>query len=300
MGSPAFAIPSLRALAGRFTIPGVVTQPDRQAGRGRTLTSPPVKQLAEQLGIPVIQPQRFSQPEALEQLRAWEPDVIVVVAFGQILRQPVLDLAPHGCINVHASLLPRWRGAAPVQATILHGDAQTGVSLMRLDAGVDTGPVFCQRSEPILPDDNAASLGQRLAELGATMLVETLPDYLAGKLESHPQDEARATYAPMLKKEDGELDFTKSATSLEHKVRAFKPWPSAYTIWQGEMLKIHRCAAQPFSPDTPPPPPGTRLVYRRLPAIATADGLLALQELQLAGKKVMPGEAFLQGARDWA
>jgi len=191
MGSPDFAIPSLNVLAENYTVVGVVTQPDRPAGRGRDLTPPPVKVLAQQHGLPFIQPDKLRQPEALEQLRLWHPDLIVVAAFGQILRTEVLDLPKWGCLNVHASLLPCWRGAAPVQAAILHGDDQTGITLMRMDPGVDTGPIISQRALSILPQDTAGSLGKRLAVLGAELLIETLPAYLNGQIiprrRTHPR-----------------------------------------------------------------------------------------------------------------
>ena len=180
MGSPDLALPILQALAAHYPIVGVVTQPDRPAGRGQALTPPPVKVLAEKLALPVIQPRRLREPEAMERLRSWAPELIVVAAFGQILRPEVLDLPRYGCINVHASLLPRWRGAAPIQAAILHGDADTGVTIMKMDPGVDTGPLLSQRSLPISPQDTAASLSEKLSALGAELLLETLPAYLKG------------------------------------------------------------------------------------------------------------------------
>ena len=178
MGSPDFALSTLRALHENYPVVGVVTQPDRAAGRGRELKPPPVKTLALELGIPVIQPEKLREPEAMEQLRAWSPDVIVVAAFGQILRQDVLDLPKFGCINVHASLLPRWRGAAPINAAILHGDEETGITIMKMDAGLDTGPILTQRSVRIQPDETAGSLFETLSQLGADLLLETLPGYI--------------------------------------------------------------------------------------------------------------------------
>lgn len=295
MGSPEFALPTLRGLAAGYPVVGVVTQPDRPAGRGRELTPPPVKQLALQLGLPVIQPQRLKEPEAMQQLQDWAPDVIVVAAFGQILRPAVLDLPPFGCVNVHASLLPRWRGAAPIQAAILHGDPQTGVSIMRMDPGVDTGAILSQQATPILPDDTASSLAERLAELGAGLLLETLPAYLKDDLQPQPQDDSLATYAPMLKKEDGQLDFSQPADILARRVRAFHPWPGAFTTWEGQALKIHRAHAV----DAPSTAPATTSVHAGLPALGCAQGLLLLDEVQPAGKRSMPGEVFLRGAKHW-
>ncbi len=187
MGSPEFALPTLRALAERYPVVGVVTQPDRPAGRGGTLKPPAVKQAALRLGLPVIQPEKLRQPEAMARLHAWAPDVIVVVAFGQILRPEVLDLPPFGCVNVHGSLLPRWRGAAPIQAAILAGDVETGITIMKMDAGVDTGPILSQRALPIAPDETGGSLFEKMSRLGAELLLETLPPYLAGELQPRPQ-----------------------------------------------------------------------------------------------------------------
>jgi len=297
MGSPEFAVPTLSALAARYPIVGVVTQPDRPAGRGQVLTSPPVKILAEQLGLPVIQPERLRRPEAMEQLRAWAPDLIVVAAFGQILRPEVLDLPPYGCINVHGSLLPRWRGAAPIQAALLNGDHETGITIMRMDPGIDTGPILSQAALPILPDDTTGTLSVRMAELGAHLLIQTLPKYLSGEIVPQQQDDTVATYAPMLKKEEGRLDFNRSAAELANQVRAFNPWPSAFTDWQGLLLKVHRAASVPAA--VPGFAPGSPVIAAGMPAFATADGWLLLLEVQPAGKKAMPGKVFLQGARGW-
>jgi methionyl-tRNA formyltransferase len=301
MGSPEFALPALRLLAAAYPMAGVVTQPDRPAGRGREPKSPPVKLLAEQLKLPVIQPERLKAPEAMAQLQAWQPEMIVVAAFGQILRPAVLDLPRLGCINIHGSLLPRWRGAAPIQAAILNGDPDTGVTIMRMDPGVDTGPVLSQRSVPILPDDTAGSLGKRMAELGADLLLETLPAYLDGKCIPQAQDDSLATYAPMIKKEDGELDFSHPAESLARGVRAYNPWPGASMPWLGQKLKIHAARAVPAGRpgQGSSSQPGRRLIHGGIPAVETADGLLLLESVQPAGKKPMPGQDFLRGARQW-
>jgi methionyl-tRNA formyltransferase len=295
MGSPDFAIPSLDALAKAYPVVGVVTQPDRPAGRGGTLLPPPVKAAAQALGIPTIQPGRLRQPEAMEQLRSWSPDLIVVAAFGQILKPEVLDLPPHGCINVHGSLLPRWRGAAPIQAAILAGDNETGITIMKMDPGVDTGPTLSQRAIPILADDTAGSLFARLAPVGAELLLETLPRYLSGELIPQPQPAEGATYAPMLKKEDGLLDFNAPSEALERRVRAMDPWPGAFMLWRGAPLKVLRAHLG----HDQGPGAGNRLVIDGRPAIGTGDGVLVLEEVQPAGKRPMPGKAFLAGARDW-
>lgn len=279
----------------KFRITGVVTQPDRPAGRGRGLKPPPVKELASQLNLPVIQPKRLKAPEAMEQIRNWNPDIIVVAAFGQILPPEVLDLPPFGSINVHASLLPRWRGAAPIHAAILHGDDETGITIMKMDPGLDTGPIISKRSMSISPDETTGTLSARLAEAGAQLLIEALTDYLAGEITPYPQDNALATYAPMLKKADAELDFSLSAQVLERWVRAYNPWPCAFSFWQGKHLKIHRAHAV----ENPRVTPGETRISAGLPAFGTREGLLVLDELQPAGKKAMPGEIFLRGAKNW-
>ncbi len=295
MGSPEFSVPTLRKLAGQYPVVGVVTQPDRPAGRGRVLTPPPVKTLAQSLGIEVIQPEKLREPEAQARLQAWAPDLIVVTAFGQILRRSVLELPRYGCINVHASLLPRWRGAAPIQAAILHGDPRAGATIMVMDPGVDTGPTLAQQALDILPDDTAGSLGARLSEMGADLLLQTLPGYLDGSIRPQPQDDSQATYAPMLKKEEGLLDFTQPAEALERRVRAFNPWPGAFLEWQGQPLKIHRAHVQ----DCDVPAPGRRCVIDGLPAVSTIQGCLVLDEVQPAGKRAMPGRDFLRGTHGW-
>jgi methionyl-tRNA formyltransferase len=295
MGSPDFAIPTLRALSAEYPIAGVITQPDKQAGRGRNLTPPPVKLAAQELGLPFIQPRRLREPDAMAQLRAWAPDLIVVAAFGQILRADVLDLPSLGCINVHASLLPRWRGAAPIQAAILNGDKLGGVTIMRMDPGIDTGEILTQVTTPIQPDETAGSLGARLAALGAELLIPTLADYLSGKVTPQPQDASLATYAGMLKKEDGHLDFSQPAELLERRIRAYNPWPGAYTSVNGLMLKVHLAHVVPQNDIQA----GQTYVYQRQPAIGTSDGLLILDVVQPAGKKSMDGKAFLSGAHTW-
>ncbi|MBN1669001.1 MAG: methionyl-tRNA formyltransferase [Anaerolineales bacterium] len=296
MGSPDFALPSLQALAQHFNVCGVVTQPDRPAGRGRQLNPPPVKVLAKALGLPVIQPVRIHKdPQAMAQLQAWQPDAIIVAAFGQILRPQVLDLPPYGCINVHASLLPRWRGAAPINAAILHGDHETGITIMKMDAGLDTGPILSQRTIPIQPQDTAGTLFDRLAAAGAELLVETLPGYLSGEIQPHPQQDELATYAPMLTKAEGELDFQHTAAELERQVRAFNPWPGTFIHWQDTLLKIHRA----HRVRTSSPGAGVLTIQDGLPAVGCSQDLLVLDEVQPAGKRSMPGSVFLHGARDW-
>ncbi len=294
MGSPDFSVPSLKALAQQYKVVGVVTQPDRPAGRGRELKVPPVKIAAAELGLAIIQPARLRAVEAMDQLRVWSPDLIVVAAFGQILRPDVLALPGHGCVNVHASLLPRWRGAAPIQAAILAGDAETGITIMQMDQGVDTGGILAQEAIALGEQDTGGKMFEKLAGLGADLLIKTLPHYLSGELKPQAQDESKATYAPMLKKEDGLLDFNRAADELARKVRAFNPWPGAFMDLDGQPLKIHAAHAE-----TGTSPAGKRLIYRDQAAVGAGSGLLVLDEVQPAGKKSMSGKAFLSGARKW-
>jgi methionyl-tRNA formyltransferase len=297
MGSPDFALPTLKSLAEdkAFQLVGVVTQPDRPAGRGRNLTPPPVKVFAQSLGLEVIQPPKLREPEPFAKLASWRPEMIVVAAFGQILRQNVLDLPRYGCINVHASLLPRWRGAAPIQAAIAAGDIHSGVSIMKMDAGVDNGPILAQQAIPIFPSDNAETLSARLAELGSHLLIQTIPGYVQGEVLPQPQDESLATRAPMLKKEDGLLDFSQPADVLERKIRALEPWPGAYFVWQDNLLKIHRAHTWIQTGSVP----AKREIIDGLPALGTSQGWLVLDEVQPAGKRIMSGDVFLNGARGW-
>jgi len=310
MGSPDFALPTLKALSQHYDVVGVATQPDRASGRGRGLKSPPVKTLALELGLPIMQPEKLKQPDAMDQLRAWKPDLIVVAAFGQILKKDVLDLPRYGCINVHASLLPRWRGAAPINAALLHGDDETGVTIMQMDAGLDTGPMLAKRSIRLTRDDTAGSVTSALSTLGADLLIETLPRWIAGKIQPQAQDDTLATYAPMLKKEDGRLDFTRDVNELERLVRAFNPWPGAFMDFDGTILKVHRAhvgqianlsnATQRAHVGQENVEAGIRLIVQDQPAIGARGGLLLLDEVQPAGKKSMSGKSFLAGARHWA
>ena len=294
MGSPDFALPTLQALVDTFGVVGVVTQPDRPAGRGRSLRPPEVKVVAEALGLPVIQPKTLKSPEAFAQLEAWQPDVIVVAAFGQLLRENVLNLPTYGCVNVHASLLPRWRGASPVQAAVLHDDV-SGVTIMKMGKGLDTGPILSQRAVDIPPEMTAGVLFDQLAQMGAELLVETLPGYLSGEIVPQAQDEALATYAPKIEKSDGELDLSLPAPALARQVRAYNPWPGTFQTFEGQYLKVHRAKAVADGKAVP----GERYIYDDQPAWGTGEGLLVLEEVQLAGKTRVSGAAFLRGAKDW-
>ena len=308
LGSPDFAVPSLRALvdAGQ-EVAAVVTQPDREAGRGRRLVAPAVKTAAQELGLLVLQPPSLRRPEAVAELAAVRPEVMVVAAYGQILRRAVLDIPPHGVLNVHASLLPRWRGAAPVSAAILAGDPVTGVSIMLLDEGLDTGPVLATRETPIADTDTGGSLTERLAGLGAELLVETLPGWLRGEVTPVPQDDARATYAPRLEKEAGRIDWREPAVTLWRKVRAYTPWPGAFTDYRSEQLRI--LLAWPL-PDGDGGRPGQVVglptdATERVPAdlgrpafaVVTGDGLLVPLRLQRAGRRALAANEFARGER---
>lgn len=295
MGSPAFAVPTLEALvAAGYPVVAVVTQPDRPAGRGGRVMPPEVKVAAKRLGIPVLQPPTFRDGAANEALAALGPDVIVVAAYGKILPAATLAIPRRGCLNVHASLLPRWRGASPIAAAILAGDAETGVTIMEMAREMDAGPVVAQASEPILAGDTTGSLEARLAVLGARTLIEALPGWFAGERVAVPQDEARVTYCQLIRKEDGHLRADMTAAEAERAVRAYDPWPGAFVGYRGGRLGIWRAHVVD---DAAEAVPGTLLVHARRPAIAFTDGLLVLDEVQRPGGKRMAGDAFLNGER---
>ncbi len=296
MGTPEFAVPALQALIATQHVVGVVTQPDRPSGRGQQLTPSPVKRLAEAANIPIIQPVSLRKEEAAAPLRAWQPDLIVVAAFGQILRPHVLNLPRLGCLNVHASLLPRWRGAAPIQHALLAGDTQTGITLMQMDVGLDTGGIYVQEAIPILPGDTAATLHDRLATLGGEMLRRYLDDIINGRLTPTPQEDTLATYAPMIPKEAGEIDWRQTAVYLDRHIRAMTPWPGAFTTWQGQLLKI--LAAQPL-PDYVANGRAGEVIAHEPPLVLTGAGALALHTVQLAGKRAVPIADFMRGRPDF-
>lgn len=304
MGTPDFAVPSLNALinasAGHdWQVIAAVTQPDRPKGRGKQLAPSPVKVAALTAGVKVFQPPTLKTAEAVTQLAAFKPDVIVVAAFGQILRENVLNLPPHGCINVHASLLPRWRGASPVTAAIQAGDAETGVTIMQMDEGMDTGAIIARRAMPITSEHTGGTLTRELAELGAALLVETLPDWLAGRLEARPQDESRVTMTRLLKKQDGAIDWAQSAAEIERQVRAFSPWPGTFTSGPRGPIKV-------LAIETADLPagvlnkyhPGVLFKHAKKVYVAAGQGAVRLAQVQPAGKKVMSAEALLNGQPD--
>ena len=294
MGTPDFAVGTLEALvnAGHEVVLAV-TQPDKPQGRKQILIAPPVKQTAEKLGIPVYQPKRVREPEALALLRGYEPELIVVAAFGQILPKELLDMPTYGCINVHASLLPKYRGAAPIQWAILNGDAFTGVTIMRMDVGLDTGDMIAKAEVAITPQDTGGSLFDRLAETGAKLCVETIPSIVDGTAVYTPQDEQAATKVGQISKKDGLIDFTRSAAAIECQIRGLNPWPSAYTSLAGKTLKIW--SAQVSDRQTEAQPGTVVLVEKDRFGVQTGDGVLICTEVQLEGKKRMSAADFLRG-----
>lgn len=302
VGTPVFAVPSLRRLAtAGQDIAAVVTQPDRPAGRHRTLQPPPVKVAANELGLRVLQPESLRDPSAVAELRALAPEVIVVVAYGQILRPDVLEIPSRGVLNVHPSLLPRWRGASPIPAAILAGDEETGVTIMMMDAGMDSGPILSQQAVAISDDSTAASLAERLSEIGAELLADTLPRWLAGDIHPVAQDASLATTCPLLRKQDGEIDWRQSASNLWRRVRAYNPWPGAYTTLEGDMLHIWRALSLEGDSHAEP---GTVVEIdegrgERTPGVAfavqTGSGLLVPLEVQRAGRRVLSADEFRRG-----
>jgi methionyl-tRNA formyltransferase len=298
MGTPEFAVPSLEKLIASQEVVGVVTQPDRGVGRGRERRPSPVKVTAQKFGIPVYQPKSLRSSESAAPLVEWQPDLIVVAAFGQILKPNILELPARGGLNVHASLLPRWRGASPIQHAILGSDTKTGISLMKMDEGLDTGPVYTQEVISIRPDDTAKTLHDRLAILGAESLARNLPDILSGDLKPLAQDNSSATYAPMIKKQDGQIDWTDTSGQIERQIRAMTPWPSAFTYWRGQLLKIWT-AEVIEGEHLPIGKPGEVVEYQGGAAVLTESGGVRLHDVQVAGKRRTAIREFLRGRSDF-
>ncbi|WP_394713829.1 methionyl-tRNA formyltransferase [uncultured Desulfuromonas sp.] len=292
MGTPDFALETLHGLIeSGVQMVGVYTQPDRPKGRGKKLAAPPVKDLALEHDIPVFQPQKLRDEEAVKQLRSLSPDLIVVVAYGQILPQAVLDIPKYGCINVHASLLPRHRGAAPINKAIVDGDPTTGVTTMMMDVGLDTGDMLVKKSLSIHPDETAGQLHDRLAPLGREAMDETLARLCAGTLSREKQDDSLSTYASMMKKEDGCIDWRKEARQIHNLVRGLDPWPGAYTLLDGQTLKLAktRCVEGQGEPGQVLEACGETVI------VACGQGALQLGALQLPGKKMLSAADFLRG-----
>ncbi len=300
MGTPAFArrvLEELWAAADRgWDVVGVLTRPDKPVGRGQQVAMSAVKEFALAHVVSVQQPRTLRQPEPLADLASLQPDVIVVAAYGLILPQTVLDLPPYGCLNVHASLLPRHRGASPVTGALLAGDDVTGSTIMLMDAGMDTGPILSQASLAIEPGETTGELTLRLAEQGARLLVDTLPRWLAGQLVPQPQDHNQATYTRLVRKEDGQIDWTLPAAQIAGQVQAYEPWPGAYTTWQGKLLKIRRAHATDGGPGTA----GRVQFAGSEVSVDCGAGRLILLDVQLEGKRVTDALAFAHGQRDFA
>ena len=296
MGTPRFGQMILEALIGHYEICAVVTQPDEGAGRGRKPTVSPVKATAVEHNLPALQPPKVRQPEVVQQLCDLAPAAIVVAAFGQILPPSILSLPVHGCINVHGSLLPRHRGAAPVSAAILADDKQTGITIMLMDAGMDTGPVLSQASIDIAADDTTASLTEKLGHLGAQLLLDTLPRWMAGEITPQKQDDSRATYTRLLRREDGHIRWTDTAEQIGRQCRAFYPWPGAFALWGELQLKVLQARPARQSPGGEP---GTVVALHGEISVVTGDGALVLEQVQLAGKRAMPIGDFVRGQRSF-
>jgi methionyl-tRNA formyltransferase len=296
MGTPEIAALTLLTLIeGPDPVVGVVTQPDRPIGRGQQTAPSPVRRMAETRGIPVITPTKIRDPSFLDMLRSWNPQIIVVVAFGRILSKPVLNLSPRGCLNVHYSLLPKYRGAAPVTWTIINGEEKGGVTTMQMVEQLDAGPIYLQEEIKVVDHETTASLQAKLAPIGAKLLLKTLDGLKSNSLQPHDQDETRVTFAPMIRKEDGVIDWTEPALTIERRVRAFTPWPSAYTHLNGKLLKVHR--ASPIQTNRSGKPGEIVRADSGGFWIATGNGTLSLEEVQLENKKRLVGVEFIKGAR---
>lgn len=299
MGTPDFAVPALEALiASHHEVVGVFTQPDRKSGRGKKVRRPPVKVVAEAAGTPVYQPKRVKKnDEAYQILVDWEPDVVVVAAYGQILPERILDVPKLGCINIHASLLPKWRGAAPINWAIVHGDSTTGVTIMQMDVGLDTGPMLAKYEVDIPADMTAQELHDRLAELGRETIVDALDKLAAGALEPTPQDDAESSYASMLSKEDGRIDWTKSGAEVANHIRGFNPWPGAFAFHaqdgDQQRIKFHR--ARPIEGAGEPGEVLEADVSSGRLVIACGESAIDVVEVQAPGRKAMSARDFLNG-----
>jgi methionyl-tRNA formyltransferase len=296
MGTPEIAATTLEQLIeGPDPVVGIVTQPDRPAGRGQRSDPSPVRSVAERRGIPVVAPQKIRDPEFLKTLVGWHPEIIVVVAYGRILPKTILDLAPHGCLNVHYSLLPKYRGAAPAAWTIVNGESTAGVTTMKLVEKMDAGPIYLQEAAPVAPDETTGSLQDKLAPIGARLLLETLNRLKMGSLIPQEQDESAVTFAPIIKKEDGLIDWSQPAITIERRVRGFDPWPGAYSHIGGKLLKIHK--ARVVAADAKLNPGEVMRADEDGFWVATSSGVLELEEVQFENKKRLSGVAFLRGAR---
>ncbi|WP_442604416.1 methionyl-tRNA formyltransferase [Paenibacillus sp. KN14-4R] len=297
MGTPDFSVPSLNALIEEgYNVVAVVTQPDRPKGRKRVLTPPPVKVAAEAHGIPVFQPERLRKPEAVEVMRGFAPDLIVTAAYGQILPKSVLDMPQHGCINVHASLLPKYRGGAPIHHSIMNGDGVTGVTIMYMEEGLDTGDMISKVELPILDEDTTGTMFEKLSIAGSELLRQTLPDLITGRIEAVPQQADQATYSPNINRADELIDWSKPARGVFNQIRGLNPFPGAFTLWNGEIFKVWASELPQHVKGAVNAVPGTVLqtddqgIY-----VQTGDGAIILKQVQPAGKKAMDAAQFARG-----
>ncbi len=296
LGTPSFAVPTLQQIvAAGHRVSAVFTQPDRPKGRGGQVASSPVKESALRLGLPVYQPERIRRPEPVEQLKEMNPDAMVVVGYGQIIPQSIIDIPRYGIVNVHGSLLPKYRGAAPIQWAIANGETRTGVTTMRIDAGLDTGGMLLKWETDIGPEENALELGERMAHAGADLLVETLARIEAGSIQPEPQDDSQATLAPILKKEHGVIDWSWPAKKIADRSRGFLPWPGAYSYFRGQILNIWKAR---IAEESVSGPAGTLVPQKKRLLLPCGNNTaLELIEIQIEGRKRMPAEAFLNGQR---
>lgn len=295
MGSSDYSLIILKKLISKFPVSLIVTQPDKPTGRGKRIEPALIKVQAEDLNIPVIQPKKISEEQFLNAINTHSIDLIIVAAFGKILPKWLLEYPKYGCLNVHASLLPRWRGASPIQAAILNGDQQTGATIIKMDEGIDTGPILSKRRIHIDISETSKTLEVKIAHTGSELLLDTLPDYLEGKIQPQSQSNSGATYAGLIKKEDGYLDLNQPAETLEKKIRAFNPWPICFLEWNSTLVRIYRAEVSSkkllnkFQ----------RGIYKNFPSVGTSTNDLILQEIQPSGKNKIDGKAFLNGARNW-
>ena len=296
MGSSEYSLIILKNLISRFPVALITTQPDKPIGRGKNIEPALLKVFAEQIRIPVIQPKKINEELFRNVLNSHSIDLIIVAAYGKILPKWLLEYPKYGCVNVHASLLPRWRGASPIQAAILNGDQQTGATIIKMDEGIDTGPILSKKAVKIDPTDTGQSLSTKIAETGSELLIETLNEYLEGKIQPRPQNDLEATFAGLIKKEDGLLDFNQSAEALEKKIRAFIPWPICYFEWNSIRVRIFQAEIS----NEKKLKGFQRGIHNSYPSIGTSTNDLVLKVIQPSGKNKIDGKAFLNGARNWA
>ena len=308
IGTPEFSVPTLKALISdeRFNVAAVVTAPDAKVGRKQVMTPPPVKAVAKKYNIPVFQPKSLKKTplSRLGEALGVRVDIIITIAYGQILPKEILEMPKHGCLNLHASLLPKYRGASPIQTAIANGETETGVTLMKMNAGIDTGPVIAQEKIKISPEETGDSLHDKLSKLSAQVIIKYLPDYPEGKITAKKQTNKDATLAPKLTRDSGHIDWNKPAVDIERLVRAYHPWPGTWTVWDGQKLKITSVSLSPEDTigqlklhDKKINAPGDIFLYKNKLAVRCGDGALLIEKLQLSGKKIMSAEEFLRGYR---